>query len=45
MIIINIDSIYLELELYFNRKLFEDNIIEYSEYIEIEKKILKEIEK
>lgn len=39
----NIEYIYLELELFFNRKIYEDKIIEYKEYIDVERKILKEM--
>ena len=41
----NLEIVYLELELYFNKILYDEKIIDQKEYIKVEKNILKQLNK
>ena len=41
----NLETVYLELELYFNKILYDEKIIDQKEYIKVEKNILKQLNK
>ena len=41
----NLETVYLELELYFNKILYDERIIDQKEYIKVERNILKQLNK
>lgn len=41
----NLETVYLELELYFNKILYDEKIIDQKEYIKVERNILKQLNK